>query len=136
MAATLSRTISNNLLELESLLRDIGPFLEQHQLDAHCQAVELTVEELVTNTIKYGYDDKAQHQIATEIKIDGSSVEIVITDDGHEFNPWANTDPDITKPVEEREIGGLGVFLVRKLASSMNYRRLDGKNIVSVKIGV
>lgn len=134
MAEIFSKTISSNLPELERLLLEVSEFLEMENLQKQSHAVELTLEELITNTIKYGYDDKAAHQIEIRLAIQPTAIQITITDDGHEFNPFSAAEVDVSKPVEEREIGGLGIHLVRKLAASTNYQRLGGKNIL--KLGI
>jgi anti-sigma regulatory factor (Ser/Thr protein kinase) len=55
-------------------------------------------------------------------------LEIVVIDDGHEFNPLEFPEPDTNLPVEERPIGGLGIHLLRKMADRLEYRRIDGFN--------
>ena len=71
----------------------------------------LTVEELVTNCIKYGYDDTDEHIIGIELQVAHNELMLTVTDDGRPFNPLELTPPDINLPVEERPIGGLGIHL-------------------------
>ena len=95
-------------------------------------ACSLALEELVTNIIKYGYDDDQEHQIDIELRVGDTDFELQITDDGHEFDPFQAPEPDINAPLEERSIGGLGLYFVRNLMDRYQYSRLDGKNIVMV----
>jgi len=58
---------------------------------------------------------------------------LTVTDDGHPFNPLEAPEPDTTLPVEERPIGGLGIYLLRKMFDRMDYTRTDGKNRVTLR---
>lgn len=134
MADSFSKTIADNLRELEKLGREAGEFLEGKVSFKTGQAVELALEEMITNTIKYGYEDRAEHQIEVLITLEENLIRLTITDDGHEFNPLTIPDADTSKPIEERDIGGLGIHLVRKLTASMNYKRVNGKNILEMTL--
>ena len=94
----------------------------------------LVIEELVTNCIKYGYDDDAAgHIIEVEMELSATELVLTVTDDGHAFNPLALPEPDTSQPVEERPIGGLGLHLLRKMADRMDYARADGKNRLTLR---
>ncbi len=93
---------------------------------------DLVLEEMITNTIKYGYDDSATHEIAVQITVHGSRVVVRITDDGHAFNPLDLPEPDTTLPGEERPIGGLGVHFVRRLADAFEYERAGVHNVTTI----
>jgi anti-sigma regulatory factor (Ser/Thr protein kinase) len=71
------------------------------------------------------------------VNIDASSNDVrlkfVITDEGTPFDPTTRKEVDTTLPVEERPIGGLGILLVRKLMDSINYERIDGKNVLTLR---
>jgi serine/threonine-protein kinase RsbW len=134
MAEIFSKTILNRLPELEALRREAAVFLEGKASSEAIHAVQLTLEEMITNTIKYGYDDKARHSIEVRIEPGDASIYVTILDDGHEFDPLLAPPADVSKSVEERSIGGLGIHLVRSLAASMKYVRLDGKNILQLDI--
>src|SRR5262249_28810174 len=88
----------------------------------------LTIEELVTNCIKYGYDDAEEHIIEVELKLSAGELVVTVTDDGHPFNPLELPEPDTNLPMEERLSGGLGIHLLRKMSDRMDYARADGKN--------
>jgi anti-sigma regulatory factor (Ser/Thr protein kinase) len=88
----------------------------------------LTIEELVTNCIKYGYDDSAEHTIEVELKLSAGELVLTVTDDGHPFNPLELPEPDTSLPMEERPIGGLGIHLLRKISDRMDYARTEGRN--------
>ena len=92
----------------------------------------LAIEELVTNCIKYGYEDSAEHVIEIELKLNARELVLTVTDDGHPFNPLQVPEPDTNKPVEDLRVGGLGIHLLRKMSDRMEYARIDGKNQVTL----
>ena len=88
----------------------------------------LTIEELVTNCIKYGYDDPAGRIIDLMFSVEGQLLRIEVVDDGRPFNPLDAPAPDLSLPIEQRPIGGLGLHLLRELADEARYERRDGTN--------
>lgn len=133
MSAVTSLKLHNDYSELPRTSEAITEFLEQHAGSAETIfATNLAIEELVTNIIKYGYDDKEAHEIDIQLSVQDGSVHIEIRDDGHEFDPFDHPEPDTSLPAEERDIGGLGIHFVRNMLDSYNYRRVDGQNIVTL----
>jgi anti-sigma regulatory factor (Ser/Thr protein kinase) len=94
--------------------------------------VSLAIEELVSNSIKYGYDDALEHTIAIVLSVADSLLTMVVIDDGHAFNPLAVPPPDLSGALEHRTIGGLGIHLVRKLADDMTYERRNETNRITI----
>ena len=92
----------------------------------------LAIEELVTNCIKHGYDDKGEHIIEITLKLSANELVLTVTDDGHWFNPLELPEPDTHLPVEDRPIGGLGIHLLRKMSDRMEYERKGGKNQITL----
>ncbi len=92
----------------------------------------LTVEELVTNCIKYGYDDSAEHTIDIELSVANHTLTITVVDDGHAFDPLAVPAPDMSGAIEDRPIGGLGIHMLRELADNMSYERRDNTNRITL----
>jgi len=93
----------------------------------------LAVEELVTNCIKYGYEDAAEHMIEVKLQISGNELAVTVTDDGRPFNPLELPEPDVRLPIEDRPIGGLGIYLLRRMSDHMDYVRVAGKNSVTLR---
>jgi anti-sigma regulatory factor (Ser/Thr protein kinase) len=93
---------------------------------------ELVLDELVTNTIKYGGPGK--HTIECDLKFDGREMEVVLTDDALPFDPWSV--PPIaqleTDTVESLVVGGRGIHMLRNATDSRSYERIGGKNVVRV----
>ena len=94
--------------------------------------LQLAVEEAVVNVIDYAYPNDIEGSIEVRMMSDGQSLKIVIIDSGVFFDPTAKEKTDTTLSAEERQIGGLGLLLVRELMDSINYEREEGKNILTL----
>ena len=95
--------------------------------------IKLAVEEAVTNIIDYAYPNGIEGSIDITIEADENRIRFIITDSGAEFDPTGVSKADTTLSVDDRPIGGLGVFLVRNLMDSINYERTDGKNVLRME---
>ena len=96
--------------------------------------LDLIYEELMTNVVKYSYEDGGTHQIQVILDDNGEQLTFTIIHDGTDFDPWKQEDPDLTVPLEERQEGGIGIMLARKFAHSVSYERKEGKSIITVVI--
>ena len=92
--------------------------------------LNLALEEAVVNVMNYAYETEGL--IKLSVSSDGQDVVFIMEDEGKEFDPTKVEDPDITLSAEERQIGGLGIFLVQQFMESVNYCRKDGKNILTM----
>ncbi len=127
--------IQNNFAELWALQKTLRESPEYAGLDPQAAyLLELVLEEMVSNIIKYGYDDDAPHQIFVSVIFGESAVDLCLKDDGHPFDPLRQCAADTDAPLEERCIGGLGIHLVRRMAGNVSYRREDGFNILELRI--
>lgn len=91
--------------------------------------VDLVLEELIVNTMNYGYDDHTRHEIEIALTSDGDVFTVEITDDGHAFNPLTDApEPDLNAEIEDRPIGGLGIHLMRVMMDEVHYQRKKNKN--------
>ena len=126
-------TIINQVEQLEELAGILETVSEEWDIPMKVSLnLNLVLEELITNIIFYGYDDKNEHLIYIRLYKKDNEIEIQIEDDGKEFNPLLVAEPDIDESIENRKIGGLGIHFVRKIMDDMNYRRSDGKNILTL----
>jgi serine/threonine-protein kinase RsbW len=133
MSNTFSTTILNTVEQLEQLMEHAANFLESAGASKASYAVQLALEEMITNTIKYGYADQGEHRIEVGIELHPASVHLRIKDDAHEFDPLLAPVPDVSQPLEDRPIGGLGIHFVRKMTTSMQYHRNNGNNILEME---
>jgi len=95
-------------------------------------ALQLALEEAVTNVITHGYGDQPGHAFNLELRREDRRVTAVLTDDAPAYDPLARAEVDIHAPLAERGIGGLGVHLVKKLMDSAAYERRDGRNVLTL----
>jgi anti-sigma regulatory factor (Ser/Thr protein kinase) len=124
---------------LKNQLSDLAPLAEQMRTavaelglterDLFC--IDLVCDELITNTIKYGYIDPGEHEIAVNLCVRPDEIVIELEDDGQPFNPLNNAAPDMELALQERPIGGLGIHLLREMMDRCEYRHTDGKNCVT-----
>ncbi len=95
--------------------------------------LNLVLEEAVSNVILYAYP-KEEHEIITlSVKMDDNMLIFVLTDSGKEFDPTVIPDADVTLSAEEREIGGLGIFLIRQIMNTVEYQRIEGRNVLTLR---
>ena len=93
--------------------------------------IEVAVEELFVNIAHYAYaPNTGSATIRTEITAD--TAEITFIDSGVPYDPLAKPDPDVTLSAKERQIGGLGIYMVKKSMDDMRYEYRDGKNILTI----
>jgi anti-sigma regulatory factor (Ser/Thr protein kinase) len=121
--------IENELEAVGKAQQELEEFLLGRAVDPGAVfPVVLALEEVVTNVIKYSYDDAGAHRILIDARVGAEEIVLRVVDDGREFDPLSAPPPDFTKPVEERPIGGLGVHLLRAYTRRIDYGRLGGKN--------
>ncbi len=94
--------------------------------------VQLAIEEAFTNIVNYGYKDQLSHTIEVVFYLTDDTLHIRFTDDGIAYDPTAKDDPDTAMPASERPIGGLGIFLIKKLMDRVEYQRTDNQNILTL----
>ena len=119
-------------------LSDVTAFLEQHLEEAGCamkaqMQINVAAEEIYVNIAHYAYAPGTGHA-TINLTIDGDPKHATITfsDSGRPFNPLEKEDPDVSLPVEERDIGGLGIFMTKKTMDDVRYEYRDGRNILTL----
>lgn len=127
-------TLKNDISELNNLREFSEVFGQENNISIDIiNKFQLAFEELISNIIFYGYDDELPHEISVVFTLDGKSMAVLIVDDAKEFNPLEKEDPDISLSIDERKIGGLGIYLVKSLMDEVNYKRESGKNYFYIK---
>ena len=122
---------------LESL-DDFRGFLKEHCAD-HPGVTEeilydlqLAVDEACTNIITHGYADMDPGSIILDLELDTDKITISLTDFGHAFEPDNAPVPDVDAPIEEREIGGFGLFFIQQSVDEMNYQTSEDGNTMTL----
>ena len=129
-----SLIINNKVSEITKL----NAFVQSATTAVHMEnnlanKIKLAVEEAVTNCVEYAYAPGTNGTVNVVIEADDAKIRFIITDTGVDFDPTGVHKADTTLTVNERPIGGLGIFLVRNLMDSINYERIDGKNILRME---
>jgi len=130
-----------NELNIEATVENLTQviaFVEEKLETTECKPktqmqIETAVEELFVNIARYAYaPDTGNATVRVEVINQPLSVVITFIDNGVPYDPLAKEDPDVTLPAEERGIGGLGIYMVKKLTDNISYEYKDGKNILSI----
>ena len=95
--------------------------------------LNLVLEEAVVNIINYAYPKEEHEFIYLSAKMHDGSIVIVLTDTGKEFDPTMAPEADETLSADDRQIGGLGIFLIRQIMNEVRYERIDGKNVLTLE---
>ena len=128
-AHRLNLHVANRLTEIARLADRVTAFCAEHDVsDAVAFRINLALEEVLTNTINYGYADDAMHEIAVELRQTGDCVTVEIDDDARPFDPTQAATPDLSAPLEQRRIGGVGIHFVRTMMDEVRYRRDGNRN--------
>lgn len=102
-------------------------------MKAHMQ-IDIAIDELMSNIARYAYNpDVGPATVRVEVMEDPMAVIITFIDNGVPYDPLSNEDPDINLSAEEREIGGLGIYMVRKTMDEVVYEYKDGQNILRIR---
>lgn len=131
-------TLKNRIEELQQLEGFLREFFDQNRIpDQELNSVHLILEELVTNSVFHGYDDDREHEILIKLSLEGDDLIIEVEDDGHAFDPLKAPAAKIAPTLEEQQIGGMGILLVKSLTSEIRYQRTEGKNhLTLIKTGM
>ena len=95
--------------------------------------LNLVLEEAVVNVINYAYPKEEHQYIYLSATMKDGSIILVLTDTGKEFDPTAAPEADVTLSAEDRQIGGLGIFLIRQIMNEVKYERIEGKNVLTLE---
>lgn len=126
--------LKNEIAEISKLTVFIETIGEEMGLSPTLiMSLNVALEEAVSNIIQYAYPKKFDQDISIEALKENKALVFTITDTGVEFDPTKGGDVDITLTVEDRPIGGLGIFLIKKIMNVIEYQRIDGVNVLTLK---
>lgn len=124
-------TLHNDVAEVPLLAEWVEQLGEELGLEMpEVFQLNLALEEAVVNVMNYAYEDSGLIDLTA--KVVDSEIVFVLEDSGKAFDPTQVDEPDITLSAEDRDIGGLGIFLVQQLMSGVTYSREDGKNVLTM----
>lgn len=138
MSNQINISVKNDISELATIVSKLEDFVKSHLLDdLTLFNINLVVEEIFTNIVFYAYSDEKEHLIDLRVSLDDNSIKIEIEDDGKEFNPLNTPEPEhIDKPLEDREVGGLGIHFVKTIMPNPVYKRRGNKNVLTLTYNV
>ena len=126
--------IKNKIPELERVAQFIEEIGEEMQLGMELQMnLNLVMEEMVSNVIFYAYPKGTEATIELTAESDGKELTFVLSDQGKEFDPTMQDDANPNINPAEREIGGMGILIVKNIMNKITYQRLEGKNLLTMK---
>jgi sigma-B regulation protein RsbU (phosphoserine phosphatase) len=127
-------TLKNDVHEVAELSKFQKSFYEKMNLEKSlARQLRLAVEEAVVNVIEYAYPVGTEGNVEVTMMSDGHRLKVMIVDAGVPFDPTAEKKADTTLSAEDRRVGGLGIYLVRELMDSINYERVNGHNILTLR---
>jgi anti-sigma regulatory factor (Ser/Thr protein kinase) len=130
----LTLRLANRLGEIPRSADLVDAFCAQQGVASSVSfAINVSLEELLGNTMAYGYADNREHEIAVRIWREDADLVIDIVDDARPFDPTTVAAPDLNLPLEERPIGGLGIQLVRGMMDSVEYRHDGMQNHIRLR---
>ena len=130
---SLELSLANELREIAGVAAKIDEFCASHDLGHVAYAVNLAIDEILTNTISYGYEDDDRRRIEVIVRLEPEALVVVIVDDSLPFDLALVPERDIEgASLEDMPLGGLGIFLVHQMMDSVDYRREEGCNVVTL----
>lgn len=124
----------NNVADIALIAEFIERLCEEYRLSRDVSFnLNLALEEAVSNVMKYAYPEDEEHEIILDVNKDNNSITFILSDTGKPFDPTEVDDADITLSAEQRPIGGLGIFIIRKIMKSVKYKREGEKNVLMMK---
>lgn len=125
-----ARTYSAKLENLDAIYADAESFCEQNGVDSSSLfALNLCLDEIFTNIVSYGYKNDDTKKVEIELEADGGMLSAKITDSAPPFDPLTQAaTPDIAADAQNRDVGGLGIYFIKKNMDTVSYRYVGGKN--------
>ncbi len=125
--------LANDLAGLAQLADHVEGFGAAQRLPENVvNALNVVVDEAVSNVINHGYDAGVRGEIAVRLRLAAGGVLLEVEDDGRPFDPLQVPPPDLSLPLERRPIGGLGIHLIRNLMDEVTYARIGGRNVLKM----
>jgi len=128
-----SKELLADIKQLSELIRFLKQDMKKHYISDKAQFdIIIASEEIFSNIAQYAYIDKKDAKVTIKTELKDNTYYVSFTDKGKKYNPLKNKEPDIKAKIKDRPIGGLGVFLAKKLSDTITYQHKDGCNILTI----
>jgi sigma-B regulation protein RsbU (phosphoserine phosphatase) len=128
-------TIKNQLSEISKVINGIAKFCQELPVPlSPGRKLKIVLDEILNNTISYGYDDEQEQEIRIEVEPIADGIILTIRDAGNAFNPLECDTPDTDLSIDDRSPGGLGLHLVKNMVDDVRYMRVDETNVLSLTL--
>ena len=135
MVNAVETSILNKIRDLARMPELVAQLAQQQGLSEDAVfGMNVALDEMLSNIIKYGYTDDAIHEIRIRLSVSGPMLVTEIEDDGQPFDPCKAAAVDVDAPLEERRVGGLGIHIVRNLMAEVGYSSAAGRNRLVMKM--
>lgn len=124
--------IRNRIDELPRVIAALDALVQRHELPDAALDMHVALDEVLSNIVKYAYEDIDSHDIHVRLKVSSGQLEAEVEDDGKAFDPLHARQPDRKSLLAERKPGGLGVSIVKGLMSEVSYTRAHGRNCITL----
>jgi serine/threonine-protein kinase RsbW/sigma-B regulation protein RsbU (phosphoserine phosphatase) len=131
--STVSRTFAAEQDRIAEIRDFIDEILGSRVSGEFLTMFKLMADEILANVSMYAYGDKTDKWLEIRIRVHDGTVFVSFVDEGEPFDPMSAPEPDTELSVEEREFGGLGIYIVKNLADETSYSREGGLNILTIK---
>lgn len=128
-------TVPATMENIRTVTDFINEELEKYQIPEMVRVqIDVAIDEIFGNIVRYAYGER-EGQVTVRTGIDGErpTASITFIDDGRPYDPRTAPEPDITLEARLRPIGGLGLFMVRKIMDQLDYKYTDGKNVLTIR---
>jgi serine/threonine-protein kinase RsbW len=133
MQDELAIELKSELTEIARLAGQVEAFGVRNRIPAAAIShVNLALDELITNAMSYGIADRRSHRIRGTLRFGHGQMAVELLDNGRPFAPFGRDDPDLGASIEDRAIGGLGMYFARRLMDHVEYQHSNGQNRVTL----
>lgn len=130
----LELVLKNTLEEKQRVAPFLREFAREQGIQREIiQALDLALEEHLTNVLSYAYGDQCSHEIIIRLTVCQNWLEAEVVDDGRPFDPLEQPPADTSLPLEQKPVGGLGIHLIRKLMDDVSYARESARNTLRLR---
>jgi anti-sigma regulatory factor (Ser/Thr protein kinase) len=135
MDTAMTVRLNNQNPDHDLVVERFSEFANFHKLPRRVlNFMHVAMDEVVSNVLKFAWDDQRSHDIDLHVRLIDTTVEMEIVDDGKPFNMLDYEDPVVSQSLDEKELGGLGIYLVKKLMSSQDYKRVGDRNHLTLRM--